>query len=141
MSNHAQKDDGLDKAKEVINLGSKEEVYATIYKNFDLFEYDIESLAFLRQHLDAFAIECFKQVVPKRDSGGLYKSQLSNYQAHRKLYDFAFHTLEVQGFIEPVAMGVSKRYFPTVRGFQLIKFLQVERDMKKSLQKEENENG
>lgn len=91
----------------------------------------MDVLYFLRKKLDNFTIDCLRKVKDFHNLEGLHKTKLENYKAHRKKYDAAFLTLEVQGFIEKKNDGKAKPYYLSVRGFQLIHLLVQEKIRKK----------
>ena len=108
------------------------------YIDLEELEYDYDVLLFLRKKLDPFTIDCFRMVVKKHTSDGLTKTQIENYNSHRKRFDAAFLILEGQGFIEKRSVGVHKPYFVTVRGLQLASLL---RDEKREQQNNQNIEG
>lgn len=96
--------------------------------------YKNDVIRFLRSKLDDFAIDCFREVTKKHQSGGLMKTSFDNYHEQRKKYDAAFILLEGQGFIEVKANGVKKPYFLTIRGKQLVTYLTEEKHKKESIE-------
>lgn len=95
------------------------------YVDLNEFKYSDNTIRFLRSKLDDFAISCFRSVAKAtREGTGLTKTSITNYTEQRKKYDAAFLLLEGQGFIEVKADGVKKPYFLSVRGYQLVAYLQ-----------------
>lgn len=89
-------------------------------------QYSNDVLYFLRKKLDDFTIDIFHTIVEFHERGGIGKVNFDNYTNARKRYDNAFLILDAQGFIETKPTGVKKPYFLTVRGQQLISFLEGE---------------
>lgn len=97
------------------------------YVDLEEINYSHDVLLFLRKKLDPFTIDCLRKVKDHHQIGGLNKTKIENYNDHRKRYDAAFLILESQGFIEWQQDGISKPYFLTVRGRQLIQLLVKEK--------------
>ena len=114
------------------------EIQNVKYVDIEEISYNQDVLLFLRKKLDAFAIECLRKVMHHHNNGGLNKTKIDNYNDHRKRYDAAFLILESQGFIEWQQDGISKPYFLTIRGRQLIHMLSAEKAQNKSLEMKNN---
>lgn len=112
------------------NEPSKQHVIDKQIKYVDLekLQYEYNVLLFLRKKLDSFAIDCFRKIVNQHNKEGLNKTKLDDYVEHRKRYDASFLTLEVQGFVEKRSNGISKPYFLTTRGLQLVHLLKEEKE-------------
>ncbi|MFB1100379.1 hypothetical protein [Terribacillus sp. JSM ZJ617] len=90
---------------------------------FQNFEYDKQTLKFLRDKHNEFTTEVFRKILiynrENQNLKGLVKTRLEDYKSKRKKYDAAFIVLESQGFIEKKEDGTSTPYFVTIRGLQL----------------------
>lgn len=94
--------------------------------DIDQIKYSNDVLLFLRKKLNDFAINLLYMIVEFHERGGIGKTNFDNYTNKRKQYDDAFVILDAQGFIEAKPSGVKKPYFLTIRGQQLISFLEKE---------------
>lgn len=103
---------------------------------YEDFEYDKETLRFLRSLLDEHAIEVFREVIrhQKNNGYGLQKTKLDQYRKFRFKYDLSISQLEAQGFIEAKDIATTKPYIVTTRGLQLVALLKQEKQSIDSLQ-------
>lgn len=97
------------------------------YMDLDNLLYPDDVLLFLRKKLSSFDVDCLRAVKSKQKEGGLLKTKIEKYDENRKKYDHSFIVLESQGFIEPKKDGVSRPYFLTPRGLQLVVLLSDEK--------------
>ena len=115
-----------------MNFEEEEKAVEKVYIELNDLVYSPSVLLFLRRKIDDFTIDCLRKIFDHRNTGGLHKTKIQDYNLHRKRYDAAILTLEVQGFIEHKQDGKNKPYFLTVRGRQLVRLLAEEKDQLES---------